>query len=375
MTIIIAADKFKGSLSAKEVCEALKKGLEKASAIFHIICKPMSDGGDGLTEVLAEYLQYDLQFSKVQDPLGREVKAGWLLSADGKTAIIEMAKASGLQLLKPGEANPSKTSSFGTGQLIKEAINAGVSKIVLGIGGSATNDGGIGIAAALGYVFLDENGYDLPPNGGSLAAMRKIDRSYAIDASGIDIQVAADVKNPLLGPTGATRTYAAQKGADTAMIEALEKGMKNYNDVIKKDFDVDVSTVEGAGAAGGMGAGCLVFLQAKIVSGIELVMESAQLEASIKKADVVITGEGKLDDQSLKGKVVSGVAALAKKYAKPLFVICGSNTLSHANAAKLNATKIFCIQKNGMSLERAIQNAALLIQETAFEIGKSLQQF
>lgn len=253
MKIVIAPDKFKGSLSSFAVCDAIEQGLLQAVSSFQITKLPMADGGDGLSEVMGHYTQASVQTSVVQNPLGTSISAGWLLSADGKTAFIEMAKASGLSLLKKRDYNPLLTSTYGTGQLIRAAIESGASAIIVGIGGSATNDGGIGMASALGYRFLDEKGNELAPIGKNLIRIKSIDGSKAANVSKVHFQIACDVKNPLYGENGAAKIYAPQKGADEATVEDLDKGLMNYAAVVKKELGIDVSTLEGGGAAGGLG--------------------------------------------------------------------------------------------------------------------------
>lgn len=372
MKIIIAPDKFKGSLTSLEVCNSIENGLAKASGSFDIVKLPMSDGGDGLSDVVAHYTNARWMICKVQDPLGRIINAEWLLSSDGKTAFIEMAKASGLQLLKPIECNPLQTSSYGTGQLIKSAIDRGAENIIIGIGGSATNDCGIGMAAALGYRFLDSNQKELPVAGRSLAKIESIELDRKEDLKNINFKIACDVKNLLFGDNGATKLYAPQKGADALMIEELEKGMIHFASVIKKDLGIDVSGIEGGGAAGGMGAGCIAFLNAQLASGIDLVMQLASAEDHIRNCNVVITGEGKIDEQSLYGKVVSGVASLAKKHNKRLFAVCGSASIEPSQLNRMGFERVYAILNDSISLNHAMENAEVLLSNLSFAIGNHL---
>jgi len=373
MKIVIAPDKFKGSLNSLEVCNIVKKGLIKASSSFEIIKLPMSDGGDGLSEVVAQYTNATWQICEVQDPLGKIISAQWLLSADGKTAFIEMAKASGLQLLKQDQYNPLITSTFGTGQLIRAAIAKNVQTIILGIGGSATNDGGMGMASALGYRFIGKDGTELLPIGENLLHVKSIESSNKIVRDRIKFKVACDVKNLLYGEQGATKIYAPQKGADNQMVEQLENGMYNFAAVLKKDVGIDVSLIEGGGAAGGLGAGCIAFLHANLVEGIDLVMQLASMEKYISSTDIVITGEGKIDGQSLQGKVVSGVARLTKKYNKRLFAVCGSSTVDSFQLKTLGIEKTFSILNDEISLYDAIEHAATYLEDLSFTIGKVIE--
>lgn len=372
MKIVIAPDKFKGSLTSFEVCDAIEKGLLKACAAFDVMKLPMADGGDGLSDVIVYYTNAKLQAAKVQDPLGRIIDAQWLLSADRKTAFIEMAKASGLQLLKPGEYNPLLASTFGTGQLIEAAINAGVQNIILGIGGSATNDGGMGMAAALGYRFLDTDEKEIFPAGNNLARIERIEVDKVKNLNSINFKIGCDVQNLLFGETGAARMYAPQKGADSSMVEELEKGMKHFASIVKRDLGVDVSAIAGGGAAGGMGAGCVAFLNAHLVSGVDLVMELAAAENQIKNCDVVITGEGKIDDQSLHGKLVSGIASLCKMHSKRLIGVCGVLSIDQWQLKQLGFESVYSILNNSKSVSEAMENANDFLSDLGFTIGNNL---
>lgn len=369
MNIVIAADKFKGSLDSFQVCDAVARGLQQASPKFNITKLPLSDGGDGLAGVMAFYTGAKKVFTTVCDPLFRPVPAHYLLSADGSTAIIEMAQASGLLLLQPPEYNPLGTTTYGTGELIRAALRQGVSKIILGIGGSATNDCGIGMAAALGYRFLDAQGQVLKPVGESLAAIQTIDESDRIAFSAVSFEVACDVTNYLTGERGAAATYAPQKGATPQMVEQLEAGALHFAAVVKQQFGVDLNSMESGGAAGGMGAGCALFLDATLRRGVELVLYHSGAERHIKAADMVITGEGKIDAQSLQGKVVHGVAALCKKANKPLLALCGTLDVSIETLHAVGVTAAFSILPKPMLLEEALAQAEPLLEQAAFNLG------
>jgi glycerate kinase len=380
--VVIAPDKFKGSLTSFEICDAIEKGLQKASSSFEIIKLPLADGGDGLSEVISYYTQATLQPTEVLNPLFEIISSSWLLSADGKTAFIEMAKASGLQLLNQSQYNPLLTSTYGTGQLIKAAVNRGVEQIILGIGGSATNDGGIGMAAALGYKFIDENGNELSPIGKNLIHIKhiiRLTRNASPHEEGnltrvdiVRVQVACDVKNLLCGEHGASRIYAPQKGADAQMVEELEAGMMNYAEVIKKDIGVDVTKIEGGGAAGGLGAGCVAFLNAQLVNGTQLVMQYGSVEEHIRNADLIITGEGKLDEQTLEGKLVAGIASLGQQYKKPVIVLCGSINITADQLQQLGVAAAFSIMDQTKNYDEAINNASSILTDMAFEVGSHL---
>ncbi len=372
MNILIAIDKFKNSLNSFEVAEAIRKGFLQASSNFSVAALPLSDGGDGLTDAIAYYTNASKHTLTVADPLFRSIEASYLLSADGKTAFIEMAKASGLLLLQPSEYNCMITSTYGTGQLIKAALLQKVDKIILGIGGSATNDCGIGMATALGYRFLDKEGKELQPIGANLIHIHTIDSSNKLAKGKIEIKVACDVTNYLTGEEGAAKVYAPQKGANPDMVAQLEAGALHFAEVVKKDLGIDISTIEGGGAAGGMGAGCVAFLDAALVKGIDLVLEISKAEDHIQKADCIITGEGKIDSQTLSGKLVAGVAELAKKHNKPVIAVCGNLDVDKESLHHIGITAAFSIINKPMPLEEAYIRAAELLTETSFNIGKLL---
>jgi len=372
MNILIAPDKFKHSLSSLDACEAIKTGLLQASENFHIKILPLADGGDGLSVTIKQYISAKEYSVMVSNPLFHQISSSFLLSQDGKTAFIEMAKASGLQLLQVHEYNCMKTTSLGTGELIKAAIGLNVKKIIIGIGGSATNDCGIGMAAALGYRFLDKNNATLKPTGENLAAIEKIDSSNAIDLNHIEFKVACDVKNPLTGVSGATKVFAKQKGASAENIEFMEAGIIHFSEILKRKFRKDLSVTEGSGAAGGMGAGAIAFLNAELISGIDMVLKISQAEKHIREADIVLSGEGKIDTQSLNGKVISGVGRLCKKYNKPLLAFCGLSELSPEELNSIPVKAVYPIRKTGLTLKESYKKASELLSEAAYFAGKEL---
>jgi glycerate kinase len=367
MRVIIAPDKFKHSLSSLEVCHAIERGIKLVYPDAECLHFPMADGGDGLLEVLSTYVQVEKRSVEVRDPLGKLIQTSYLLAKDGSTAFIEMAQASGLQLLKPEEYNCAQTNTYGTGQLILDAVNCGVNEIILGIGGSATNDGGMGMAKALGYDFLDAEGRSLYPCGANLIGV------HAIQAPGQDlfervqVRVVCDVENPLTGLQGASRVYAAQKGADLALIDELEQGMQHYAQVLKATFHQDVDQIPGAGAAGGLGAGGLVFLHAQLQKGADLVIERSGLAAALEGTDWVITGEGKLDAQTLHGKLIAAISSLANSKGIPLMAFCGSLDLTDHQLAKLGIRHAYPILKDGMAIADAMQNADGYLTERVTE--------
>lgn len=363
MHILLAPDKFKGSLTAAEVCHAMAIAIHNIIPQAIIESIPMADGGEGTCSLLTQHHKGKLVSVEVHDPLFRKIKSTYGISTDGKTAWIEMAHASGLSLLDEHERNPLNTTSYGTGELILHALHAGVENIVLGIGGSATNDGGIGMATALGYRFLDANNEALYPIGKNLIQLKSIDDTH-VNPRLHDIKFTAlvDVQNPLLGITGAATVFAPQKGADQAGVKLLDNGLTQLALVIQQQYQIDLN-FKGAGAGGGMGGGASFFLHAKLLSGITFLMQAFNLEEKIKQCDVVITGEGKMDTQTLSGKVIQGIEQLAKPYSKPVFAVVGKNELSADQQALLSLKKVVSLQGDGISSAEAHKTAFLLIKK------------
>ena len=324
MKIIIAPDSFKESVSAIRCAQAIKAGFVSIFPQAECVCLPIADGGEGTVEAMVEATDGKMVMLPVMGPMGDFVGAFYGLSGDGQTAFIEMAAASGLMLVPAGERNPLRATSYGTGELIRHALDAGVRHIILGIGGSATVDGGMGMAQALGARFLDERGESVGLGGGALQRLVKIDLSD-LDPRLHDcrIEVACDVDNPLLGERGAAAVFGPQKGACIEMVAVLERGLQNYARVMLAATGQDVAAMVGGGAAGGMGAGARVFLNATLKSGIDIVLEAVHLEEALRDADLVITGEGRMDSQTVGGKAPIGVARIAKKYDIPVIGIAG----------------------------------------------------
>ncbi len=322
MKIVIAPDKFKGSLTGLQFCEAVEEGIRSVTENVNIIKLPLADGGDGTVEALQFYSDGEIIQLEVHDPLMRKTKVSYLFAKDKKLAFIEMAEASGIRLMKGEELNPLKTSTFGTGELIADALEKGAHHIILGIGGSATNDGGMGMARALGYRFLDEAGNELQAIGADLAKLKTIDGSK-VDPKlkNAKFEIACDVDNPLFGPNGAAHVYGYQKGATPETVIQLDKGLENFNEVSKSNRGLNLQDIPGAGAAGGLGAGGVFFLDAQLKSGISLVKQVAGFDEKIHGADWIITGEGKLDSQTFSGKVIKGV--LDSRTNQKLAVLCG----------------------------------------------------
>ena len=324
MKIIIAPDSFKESVSASRCAQAIKAGFVSIFPQAECVCLPIADGGEGTVEAMVEATDGKMVMLPVMGPMGDFVGAFYGLSGDGQTAFIEMAAASGLMLVPAGERNPLRATSYGTGELIRHALDAGVRHIILGIGGSATVDGGMGMAQALGARFLDERGESVGLGGGALQRLVKIDLSD-LDPRLHDcrIEVACDVDNPLLGERGAAAVFGPQKGACIEMVAVLERGLQNYARVMLAATGQDVAAMVGGGAAGGMGAAARLFLNATLKSGIDIVLEAVNLEEALRDADLVITGEGRMDSQTVGGKAPVGVARIAKKYDIPVIGIAG----------------------------------------------------
>jgi len=322
MKIVVAPDSFKGSLTAIEVSDAIEKGIREVFPEAEIIKIPMADGGDGTVQCLVNATGGKILEEKVIGPLGNEVWAFYGILGDRKTAIVEMAAASGLTLVPENKRDPLITTTYGTGQLIKAALNQGCRKMIIGIGGSATNDGGAGMVQALGTKLLDKDGEEIGFGGGELKKIVKIDIS-CIDKrlSDIKVLVASDVNNPLCGPQGASRIYGPQKGATPEIIEELDESLAYFAELIKRDLHKDIKDIPGAGAAGGLGASLIAFLNAELRPGIEIMIEAVKLEQAIKDADLVITGEGKIDSQTIYGKAPIGVAKIAKKHNIPVVAV------------------------------------------------------
>ena len=368
MKIVIAPDKFKDSLSAIEVCDNLIKGFTDINSNLDYISCPMADGGEGSLEILNHYLDLEPVELIVNDPLFRPIKSTYYVS--NNTAYIEMSSASGLALLNSSDRNPMLTSSIGTGELIQDAIDKGFKNINLFIGGSATNDGAIGIAHALGYRFYDTLGNPLSPIGKNLIKIDSIDsRRVRSNLKNFNIEVFCDVNNLMYGTEGASFIYAAQKGASPSQVKLLDEGLKNLVAKLTENDYRNISDIPGSGAAGGVGGGSIAFLDAKLVSGIDKIIEVVQLEKLINNCDLIITGEGKLDSQTNKGKVISGVCRLATKYKKPVIAVCGRE--EKYISKKLGIKKVYAIEDKANSFEDSMNNAG----EYLIEIGNEIFSF
>lgn len=366
LKIVVAPDSFKHSLSALKVAEHIKTGIQKADPHAEVMTIPMSDGGEGLVNALVDATRGKTITAIVKDPLGRPVESFFGMLGNGETAAIEMAAASGIELITEEEKDPAKTTTYGTGQLIKEALDQGCKKIIVGIGGSATNDGGAGMARALGVKLLDKKGREIGPGGGELKNLAEI------DASSLDerlkrcrITAACDVTNPLTGEHGASLVYGAQKGGSEDLLKQLDENLAHYADIIRRDLGLDVAEIPGSGAAGGLGAGLLAFLNAELISGFNVVKEIVNLESHIAKCDLVISGEGQIDSQSFFGKTPMGVAQVAKKYNKPVILIAGSMGEGIEKLYDQGVNAIFSIVNKPMPLDEALENAGVLLEVCA----------
>lgn len=372
MNILIACDSFKDALDAPAVCEAIERGLQRAFGAKGSLSTqvfPLADGGEGMAAILHHHLGLRSIEVLVHDALFRPIQAAYSISADGNTAFIEMAQAAGLQLLKEHERNVLKTSTYGVGEMIVDAIEKGAKRIVVGLGGSATNDLGIGMATALGWRFFDQNGHELIANGENLIHVTQIVPPEKKLPRPIIFETMSDVTNPLLGKTGAASVYAPQKGADAQAVDWLEDGAKNLVAQAKKIRMIDDAAL-GMGAAGGLGYGAAFFLGAKNHSGIEMMLNLTGFDAEVAKADIIITGEGKLDSQTANGKLIAGIVSRAQQ--KPVIALCGALMADPEILQEMGLTAAFSIAQGPSSLLAALKVTATHLEQTAFNLGRVL---
>lgn len=374
MKVILAPDKFKNSLTGLAFCNAVEEGVKYILPNAEIIKLPLADGGDGTIEILEYHLQGKRIKVTVNDPLFRPIDASYLFMESIQTAFIEMAEASGIALLKPEDQNCFYTTSLGTGDLILDAINKGAKTVILGVGGSATNDCGIGMATALGYEFEDENGTKLSPIGKNLSKIRNINMTHVVSSlKDVTFKVACDVINPLFGINGAAYIYGAQKGASENEIDSLDKGLRHLSNLFLADFNLDIQNIKGAGAAGGMGAGTKVFLNAELKSGIDLVKDLIGFDEKIEDANWIITGEGKLDSQTLSGKTIQGVINSAKKRGIPVAAFCGSISLSNEESENFGISYMDSVLNRARNLQDAMQNSYKYLIDISTTFAKKQQ--
>ena len=372
--ITVAVDSFKGSLSSREVADAFALGWKSVLPECEVRKVSIADGGEGTVDALVETLDGEYVEVEVSDPLGRPIQARYGVVDGGKTAVMEMSAASGLPLLTPEERNPLKTSTFGTGEMIADALQRGCRKLLIGIGGSATNDGGLGMLRALGFRLLDKEGCELSGDGSSLERLVQIDNSDAMkELSEAEFIVACDVNNPLYGERGAAYVYAPQKGADTVMVERLDAGLRNYSRVVEELNGEAVADMPGAGAAGGLGAGFKAILGAKLERGIDMVLGAMHFDRIIEGSDLVVTGEGRLDRQTVMGKAPSGVLQAASAQSIPTIAIGGAVAWCEELASS-DFTALLPIVAGPVSLEVAMRRdvATENVRRTAVQIAKIL---
>ena len=374
MKIVIAPDSWKESLTALEVASAIEQGFREIYPDAEYVRLPVADGGEGTVEAMVAATGGHQVPLTVTGPLGEPVEAFYGLSGDRQCAFIEMAAASGLESVPPAQRNPLLTTSWGTGELIRHALDAGVRQIIIGIGGSATNDGGAGMAQALGAKLLTADGQQIAPGGGALETLARIDLSE-LDPRLADcrIEVACDVTNPLTGPQGASAVFGPQKGATAQMIDRLDSGLRHYARIIARDLDIDVLSLEGGGAAGGMGAALYAFCGAQLRPGIEIVTDALQLAERVADADLVITGEGRIDSQTIHGKVPVGVARVAKRFNVPVIGIAGSLTADVGVVHQHGLDAVFSVLYTICTLDEALANAAANLRMTARNVAAVLQ--
>ena len=374
MKIVIAPDSFKESLTALEVAEAIEAGLKKVLPDAEYVKVPMADGGEGTVQSLVDATEGRLISAEVRAPLGNKVTAEFGLSGDGRTAIIEMAAASGLHLVPSEKRNPLHTTSYGTGELILAALDEGVAKIIVGIGGSATNDGGAGMLQALGALLLDANKQPIGAGGGSLKDLAKIELG-GLDKrlAGVEIVVACDVDNPLCGEKGASAVFGPQKGATPEMVQALDSGLQHFAAIAARDLGLDIQSPAGAGAAGGMGGGVLLLPDARLQAGVKIVMEAVGLAEKVQDADLVITGEGRMDAQSVHGKTPIGVAHTAKAFGKPVIAIVGCLREDYEVVYAQGIDAVFPIIRQLGSLEEILQHGRDNLVSAAQNVARIYQ--
>lgn len=371
---LCAPDSFKESLTAMEAARAMAQGIENADHDAEVRCLPMADGGEGTARALVDATGGSMRAVPVHDPLGRPVEGHFGLLADGTTAVVETAEASGLALLEAKERNPLIASSYGTGELMLAAVRSGAKRIIVGLGGSATNDAGAGLLQAIGVRLLDKNGNDLAHGGAALANLTTIDISTMDPAlKNVAITAACDVTNPLTGPTGASAVFGPQKGASKDDVATLDAALAHFAQVIDSQLGVAVNDVPGAGAAGGIGAALKGFLNAEFRPGIAIVIEQSGLDAAAQWADVVFTGEGSIDFQTKFGKTPAGVAETAKRHGKPVIAVAGHIGTGIDELHEVGIDAVFGIAPGAASLSELLADAAANVTRTTEQIVRTLQ--
>ena len=366
MKIIISPQGFKGGISGLEAAKAIERGVLAAAPDTETVLLPVADGGDGTLHALVDATGGEIFSSTVTGPINQQVEAQWGVMGDGRTAVIEMARASGLAMVPQRRRNPKTTTTLGTGQILKEAIERGFNRIIVGLGGSATNDAGAGMATALGAKFMDSEGNALPPGGAALARLDRIDTAGLIDGlSGVEIVGATDVTNPLCGPTGASEIFGPQKGASKEVVAELDSALANFATVVKRDLGVDVLDVPGAGAAGGLGAGLIAFVGGTLQSGIDMVCQVLEFDRHLEGADLVFTGEGRADKSTVFDKAPVGVARHAMAHGVPSILLAGSLGEGHEELYEHGVASILCISDGAMTFQQALGRTGKMLQGTA----------
>ncbi|MGB9679189.1 MAG: glycerate kinase [Thermoanaerobacteraceae bacterium] len=375
MQVLIAPDSFKGSLSSKEVAKAIEEGIKRVANITTLKI-PIADGGEGTVEALIESIGGDIiHVENIVDPLGKKIKSFYGILKNG-TAVIEIAASSGLYLVPVEKRNPLKTTTYGVGQLIKSALNKGCRKFIIGIGGSATNDAGVGMIQALGAKITDSEEKQIDYGGGQLHKIKNIDLTNLdkrIKES--EFIAATDVLNPLYGENGASIIYGPQKGATKEISKILDNNLKYFSKLVAKTIGKDYSNIPGSGAAGGLGFALIAFLKAKLQPGVEIIIEATKLEEKIKNSDIIITGEGNTDYQTIFGKAPSGIAKLAQKHNKPVIILSGGLGKDYKKLYNIGITSLFSIVNRPMELNEAMKNAYNLIADSTEDIIRIIMKF
>jgi glycerate kinase len=367
--IIIAAGAFKHSLSVLEALETIRQGLDDSGFVYDIVDMPLADGGNGTLDAFLYHGGQRIQVD-VHDPLGRKINSEYGLIDDGQTAVIEMALASGLELLTDEERAPLQATTYGTGELLKSALDHPVKRVIVGLGGSATNDGGCGALSALGVTFFDDNDQILVPRPDNLTAIRRIDvQDVKQRWHDVEVVLAVDVDNPVLGERGASAVFAPQKGASQADIQQLETGLDHYFGLLAEQVGKDVRDLAGAGAAGALAGGLMAVLDAKIMSGVELLMQTVRFEEIIQQADYIITSEGKIDQQTLGGKIILGVAETAKRYGVPCLAFVGNLSIDEQILREKGLSVVIPIIDRPMTLDDALVDAKKLLKQSVRRVS------
>jgi glycerate kinase len=374
MRLVIAPDSFKESLSAPDVAREIEAGFQEIFPDWTYVKVPVADGGEGTVEALIAATGGHLETREVCGPLGDPVEAFFGVTGDGKTAVIEIAAAAGLMLLTPDRRDPTRATSFGVGQLIRAALDLGVRHLIIGLGGSATNDGGAGMAQALGARLLDGNGQELARGGGALGTLARIDIS-CIDPrlAACIVEVACDVDNPLVGPLGASAIFGPQKGASPQMVGLLDDGLRHYAGLIAQELGIEIADTPGAGAAGGLGGALVAFCGGRLRSGVDIVTDVVELDAAIAMADLVITGEGRIDGQTIHGKTPIGVARIAKRHGKPVIALAGMVGAGAEQVVPHGIGAMFSVVQGACSLSEALAGAAGNVRQSARNVAAVLR--